>query len=179
MRCVALLRAVNVGSANQIAMKPLCARLAEHGFGPVTSHLRSGNLTVSADGGASAHEAEIERLIRDGFGLDVAVMLRTAAEWRGLIGANPFRREAAADPAKMQLGVLKSAVSREAFETLREGYAGPERLELGDRALFMVYPDGMGRSKLTTRRIETALGTEITVRNWNTVEKLRQMTEAG
>jgi len=36
----------------------------------------------------------------------------------------------------------------------------------------MVYPDGIGRSRLTSAVIENKLGTRGTARNWNTVLKL-------
>ena len=40
------------------------------------------------------------------------------------------------------------------------------------RELYIVYPDGIGRSKLTNQLIERMLGTRGTARNWNTVLKL-------
>ncbi len=42
----------------------------------------------------------------------------------------------------------------------------------GARHLYITYPDGAGRSKLTGTFIEKKLGTSGTARNWNTVLKL-------
>jgi uncharacterized protein (DUF1697 family) len=56
---------------------------------------------------------------------------------------------------------------------LQDSIAGPERVAAEGRHLYIHYADGIGRSKLTTARIEKALGTRGTARNWNTVLKLR------
>ncbi len=43
--------------------------------------------------------------------------------------------------------------------------------------LYIVYPDGIGRSRLTGTLIETKLGTRGTGRNWNTVVKLEALAD--
>ena len=43
---------------------------------------------------------------------------------------------------------------------------------------YFVYPDGMGRSKLTPNLIEKHLGGAGTARNWNTVLKVLALTRA-
>ena len=50
-----------------------------------------------------------------------------------------------------------------------------ERVRAGSRHAYFVYPDGVGRSRLTNLLIESKLGTRGTARNWNTVLKLRGM----
>ena len=41
--------------------------------------------------------------------------------------------------------------------------------------MFIHYPNGAGRSKLNINRVERALGTTATGRNWRTVAKLLEM----
>jgi uncharacterized protein (DUF1697 family) len=43
------------------------------------------------------------------------------------------------------------------------------------RHLSIVYPDGVGRSRLTNALSESALGGPGTGRNWNTVVKVRAL----
>ena len=45
------------------------------------------------------------------------------------------------------------------------------------REAYIVYPDGMGRSRLTATVIDRALKTSGTARNWNTVRKLAALAE--
>ena len=43
------------------------------------------------------------------------------------------------------------------------------------RHAYIVYPDGIGRSRLTNKLIDSKLGTRGTGRNWNTVLKLADL----
>jgi uncharacterized protein (DUF1697 family) len=49
---------------------------------------------------------------------------------------------------------------------------GRERVAGDGSGIYVVYPDGAGRSKLTTALMERHLKTRVTGRNWNTVLKL-------
>jgi uncharacterized protein (DUF1697 family) len=75
--------------------------------------------------------------------------------------------------------LLKTAPDPGAVDDLRASMAGPERLETGSRELFLTYPAGIGRSKLTGPFIERKLQTRGTGRNWNTVQKLSAMLRDG
>ncbi len=48
----------------------------------------------------------------------------------------------------------------------------PDRLQLRGREVYLRYPNGSGRSKLTNSLIEKRLGVESTARNWNSVQRL-------
>ena len=52
---------------------------------------------------------------------------------------------------------------------LRAAIVGREAIEAVGAHAYLVYPDGIGRSRLTTALIERTLGTRGTGRNWNTV----------
>jgi uncharacterized protein (DUF1697 family) len=45
--------------------------------------------------------------------------------------------------------------------------------------VFVHYPNGQGRSKVTNAVLERLLGTPATARNWNTVGKLLALTSPG
>ena len=53
-----------------------------------------------------------------------------------------------------------------------------EVVEAVGNHLYAVYPDGIGRSKLTPKLIESKLGTSATGRNWNTVLKIAALAAA-
>lgn len=99
--------------------------------------------------------------------------MRTAAEWRELVAANPFPAEARDDPGHLLAMVLKDAPPVAALAALRGAIVGRERVELAGRTAYLVYPDGVGRSRLTAALVEKKLGTRGTARNWNTVLKLQ------
>ena len=105
-------------------------------------------------------------------------MVRSARDWGDIITSNPFPDEAARDPAHLLLFALSEAPSKAAADELRSGWPGPERIAASHREAYLVYPEGIGRSKLTNALIERRLGVRGTGRNWNTVLKLAAMTSS-
>jgi len=89
---------------------------------------------------------------------------------------NPFRDEALRDPGHLLAVLMRQAAKPGAALALRAAIVGKERVELRGREAYFVYPDGVGRSKLTPNLIEKHLGGAGTARNWNTVLKLLAAT---
>ena len=175
---VALLRAVNVGGRRSLAMRDLRDAASSLGLSEVRTVLQSGNLVFDAHGrSAAAIERALEGAIESRLGLDVDCFVRTAREWAALVRDNPFRAEARASPGRLVLMCLKAAPDTKAVKALSAVATGPERLRAAGRELYIVYPDGIGRSRLTGVLIERVLGSRGTVRNWNTVLKLEAMLE--
>jgi uncharacterized protein (DUF1697 family) len=174
---IALLRAVNVGGRS-LRMAELAAMLRRIGFGSVRTLLQSGNVVL--DSGAkrgAALEALLEAETEKRLGIRADYLVRTPAEWREAIAANPFAREAARDPAHLVLVPLKAAPQETRMAALRAAIQGRERANAVGRSLYLVYPDGIGRSKLTLGVVEKALATRGTARNWNTVLRLAALVE--
>ena len=112
------------------------------------------------------------------FGLKTDFFVRSAGEWMELIRENPFAKDARDDPSHLLVLPLKNAPKAGAVEALRGAIKGRETIAAKGRQLYAVYPDGIGRSKLTIATIEKALGTRTTGRNWNTVLKLAALAES-
>lgn len=175
---IALLRAINVGGRSAVAMADLRAMAADLGLDQPRTLLQSGNLVFSDEGRSDAEleqALQAKAIIR--LGLDTDIMVRGAAEWAHVVAANPFPREAAADPGHLLLMALKTPPDPSTFPALRAAIKGPERVELSGRHAWLVYPDGVGRSKLTNTVIERRLGVRGTARNWNTVLKLAALAQ--
>jgi uncharacterized protein (DUF1697 family) len=168
---IALLRAVNVGGRS-VAMAALRELLAELGLANPRTLLQSGNALFESSKKPAALESVLEKAIAKGFGLDTEVFVRTAGEWDEAIAANPFAREAEVDPSHLLLIPLKDAPTASKVEALNASIKGRERVVARGRHAYVVYPDGIGRSKLTIAIVESKLATRGTGRNWNTVQKL-------
>jgi uncharacterized protein (DUF1697 family) len=91
------------------------------------------------------------------------------------LAANPFRAEAKRDPARLLVFALKDAPARPQAQALSDAITGREIARVVGRQAYIVYPDGVGRSRLTIALIERKLGTRATGRNWNTATKLGAM----
>src|SRR5262245_10271793 len=87
---IALLRGINVGGHNKIAMAELCSLCGEIGWKEVRSYIQSGNLIFTANTTAAALETELERAVKRQFGCEVAAIIRAAKDWPGYIETNPF-----------------------------------------------------------------------------------------
>lgn len=177
---IALLRAVNVGGHAIVAMADLRSLLSALRFTEPRSLLQTGNLVFgSGDLSGEALEARLETTAANRLALRTEFFVRSSAEWQALVAANPFREDAAHDPAHLVLMCLKRAPSAGDVAALRSAISGPERVEAVGRQLYAVYPNGTGRSKLTTALIERTLRTRCTGRNWNTVLKLKALACPG
>lgn len=171
---IALLRAVNVGGRKMVAMSELRDMLTELGFKNVRSLLQSGNLVFDAPRASKNVEALLEKESAKRLGLETPFFVRTAAEWDAIIGANPFPKEAKNDPGRLVVLFLKDVCDA---ATLQKAIKGREVARGKGMQLYVFYPDGQGRSKLTNALIEKTLGTRVTARNWNTVLKLQHVDE--
>jgi uncharacterized protein (DUF1697 family) len=168
---VALLRAVNVGGRS-LAMADLRALAEGLGFTNVRTLLQSGNLVFEADAKkAPALEGTLEAALKK-HGMETDFMVRRAEEFYAVIAANPFLDKAKADPGHLVVMFLKDAPGAKAIMALQAAVKGRELIRHEGRELYIVYPDGIGRSKLTNKFIESRLDTRGTGRNWNTVMKL-------
>jgi uncharacterized protein (DUF1697 family) len=177
---IALLRAVNVGGQNKVGMAELRALLEKLGYENPRSLLGSGNLVF--DGGDGKSAAEIERQLEGAakkrLGLDTDFFVRAGKEWQAIIADNPFPKEAKADPGHLLVVALKDAPAAGAVAALQAAIVGRETVRAEGRQAYVVYPDGIGRSRLTMALIEKKLGTRGTARNWNTVLKLGVLAPA-
>jgi uncharacterized protein (DUF1697 family) len=175
---VALLRGINVGGRNLVAMSDLRDLLGALGFAGARSLLQSGNLVFASDRPTGA---DLERLLEietaSRLGVTADYLVRSAAEWGPVIARNPFPEEAKRDPGRLVVMFLKAAPHARDVQALQAAIEGPESLRCDGKHLYVVYPAGIGRSKLTSTLIERKLGVRGTGRNWNTVLKLAALCE--
>jgi uncharacterized protein (DUF1697 family) len=156
-----------------MSMARLCEALAALGLADLRPLLQTGNLVFrTGRASGSSLEQRLEKEVAARLGVRTDFFVRTLREWTTIIDANPYTAEAARDPGHLLLIVARDRVKPADVQALHGAIRGHERVAAGERHLYAVYPDGVGRSKLTTALIEKTLGTRVTARNWNTVRKL-------
>ncbi|MBA2809837.1 DUF1697 domain-containing protein [Streptomyces sp. KM273126] len=174
----ALLRGINVGGGKKVPMADLRTLLTGLGHTGVATYLQSGNAVFTTDGGDEhTLAADIAQAVEKHFGFTVEVLVRDHTYLKAVRDACPFP---AADLAPKQLHVtyFSNPVETARFASVDQQALLPEEFRLGDRALYLYAPDGLGRSKLaeTLSRPRLLKGLTATSRNWNTVVKLVEMT---
>ena len=159
-RTAILLRAVNLGSRNQLSMPEVRRRLEAHGYQDVVTYLRSGNVVAAGDVAAG----DIAEL------LGVDVITRSHAELREIVDGNPFPQHAD-EPAKLAVAFC----DRAPIGSIPPDAYAPDEFIVKTKNIFLWYPQGQGRSKMGPG-FGKKLGVMTTVRNWNTVRKLLELT---
>ena len=173
---IALLRAVNVGGRKPLMMAELRHLLTELGFINARSLLQSGNLVFQSNARKGTDlEDFLEVEAAERIDLHTDFLVRTGEEWKWIVANNPFQDEAKRDPAHLVVMFLKRTPSAQQVEALQSSITGPEIVRFDGRQAYIVYPAGIGRSRLTNTLIEKKLGTRGTARNWNTVLKLASL----
>jgi uncharacterized protein (DUF1697 family) len=105
------------------------------------------------------------------------VVLRNASELRAAIAKNPYASRQGIDPTKLLVTFLAGEPGPEARGNALAIKTFPEELRIDGREVYIYFPNGMARPKMSWSRIERALKTSGTGRNWNTVTKLLAMAE--
>lgn len=86
---IAFLRAVNLGT-RMVKMATLVEFVEALGYDQVSTHINSGNVVFDATGRREAIERTMENSFEKAFGFEVTTFVRTAAELRKAIAAEPF-----------------------------------------------------------------------------------------
>ena len=134
--------------------------------------LQSGNVVLRGRvKTAAALEALLEKEIGRRLGVSADFHVRTADEWRRVVGANPFRDEAVKAPSHLLVTFFKAPLDPKKVTALQAAITGREAVRCDGRQLYMTFPDGIGDSKAPAL-VDKTLGARGTSRNWNTVMKL-------
>jgi uncharacterized protein (DUF1697 family) len=160
---IALLRGINVVGANQLPMKDLAALCGVCGFAKARTWIQSGNVLFESRLQEAAVQRKLEVALASKLSKKIAVMVRTPAEMRAVLDANPFRDK---EPSKVLVAFLDGPMPADALAGIAT--PGGEQVRPGKREIFIYYPDGMGRSRFRP----PLRGASVTMRNINTVAKL-------
>lgn len=174
---VALLRGVNVGGNNAVSMPTLRAACEDLGFANVQSYIQSGNLVFGSDTSAGSIAGQLEDLVLASFGLNIAVVVRSAAGLADVVARNPYRDEATANGSRVFVQFFAEPPPAPQVAKLDPTNSPGEGFTLDGRELYLNLPDGAGKSKLIIH-VGAKLGKLGTARNWNTVLKLLALTRS-
>lgn len=178
VRCVVLLRGVNVGRAKRVPMAAFRTLLQELGFASVRTLLNSGNAVVdAASADVDAHADAIAAGLRERLGVDAPVVVKTAAAWARVVAGNPMPPPPE-EHARFLVAVGRTPADVRSLAALEPLVRAPDRLVLGDDAAYLHCPDGLLASPLASGALGKA-GRGVTTRNWATVLKLHALAGDG
>ena len=187
---VGLLRGINLGGRNKVAMADLRGLVSELGHADVSTYIQSGNVlftaaadTGTSDTGTSALAAGLTRAIADKLGVSSPVVVVSREELAQIVAANPFPAEP--DPRRVHAVVLSEppwpdlAVKLDAARAKSAAASEADQVQAIGRTLYLHTPAGYGRSVLAEALLRVVSspksGATGTARNWATMTKLLEL----
>jgi uncharacterized protein (DUF1697 family) len=175
-RHVVLLRGINIGARNRIAMGELREALEDAGFKDVRTYLQSGNVVLESTAKSESVARKCERVIAKRFGLEIAVVARTRADLTRIVKRNPLGK-VAKDPKRYQVSFLSAKLPAKVVRELEAAAAESEQVVVSGREIYAWHPKTIARSRLWTMLAGKGLGVTATSRNWTTVEALLALAD--
>jgi uncharacterized protein (DUF1697 family) len=174
-RYAILLRGVNVGGARRIAMPALKAALEGLGYTDVITYLQSGNAVVTSRqrSGAAVEKSVRTQLIAE-CRIETDVIVRTGAELRATLEANPFP-DAATEPTRLYALFLASEPAPALVAGLAADTWAPDEFAPGPGCYYQRFRTSPARSKMAAG-LPGKLKVVGTARNWNSVIALAALT---
>jgi uncharacterized protein (DUF1697 family) len=171
---IILLRAVMPTGKNKVPMAQLREILARDGFGNVRTYIQSGNVLVDTDLPLKRVGSRVHELIQKNIGPDLTVVARTSAELRKVLAGNPFQQ--GHEVSRVFFVLFAQNPAPEKVEELLAEDFGAEKLVITEDAAYMYIPGTYGRGKLSSNFLEKKLDVAATMRNFNTMNKLVEIS---
>ena len=171
---VALLGGINVGGRT-LTSAALHTIAEGCGFTEVSTFIQSGNVLFRSSARANAAGDRLHDAILEAAGIDTRVAMRTAAQLRAVVAANPLL-DRTDDPTKLSVMFLFDGVTPTPSAVDSAVYA-PDEVAIIGREAYLHTPNGMGRTKLVPA-VMKRLGLAGTTRNWRSTSKLADLATA-
>ena len=156
-------------------MAPLRQVLVDAGFVDVRTYIQSGNVLARSALTGSQVEKVVHQEIEKHFGGDIVVLARTSLQVRQIFADNPFKD---ADTAKVYFTILRSRPSEEKIQWLASQRFLPDTFVVTHEAIYIHSPVAYGLTKLNNNFIERTLEVSATTRNYRTMKKLIELSDA-
>ncbi len=176
---VAMLRGINLGGKNTIKMTELVKTFESMGFQDVKTYIQSGNVVFKAESlNRIKLEAQIHSQISEDFGLDVPVLVLESMVLEEIRNENPFVERDDIDLTKLHVTFLEIEPDKVKVAAINPEKYLPDEFMVKGKTVYLHCPVAYGTTKLNNGFFENKLKVKATTRNWNTVNKLVEMTRA-
>lgn len=172
---VILLRGVMPTGKNKVLMAPLRAALGRTGLKDVQTYIQSGNVVAASDLSQAVLEKLVHDVIRKKLGADLAVIARTAEQFRRALARNPFPR---ADGSRLYFSLLADRPDSGLVKKFRGLDFSPDEIRVVDDVIYTLYATKLSDSRFNNNFFERQLGVAATTRNFNTMTKLVELSSA-
>ena len=171
-RCIAFLRAVNVGG-RFIKMEALRAAFEALGLDAIETFIASGNVIFATRArGLGALERKIEAHLHAAFGFEIHTFVRTEAELAAIVAHEAFDPAEAAAAKTHVVGFVAGPLDALAAQSLAIFQHPDDRFHFRQRELYWLSTKGQDEATFSNAAFERALRTRATFRNISTLRSL-------
>lgn len=175
---ISMLRGINVSGQKMIKMDALRQMYELLNFSNVRTYIQSGNVVFQSPNTNCLNvEQAIAQQIKQTFGFEVPVMVKTLSELKTVATNNPFVEDRHEDISKLHVTFLSQQAQQNYLEKLNTTQYAPDEFVIIANTIYLFCPNGYGKTKLTNNFFETKLKLLATTRNWKTVNELVNIAE--
>lgn len=173
---VAFLRGINVGGHHKVPMAELRSELEKLDFKNVVTLLNSGNIIF--DTNDSDFEDKVAHHLEKSFGFPIPVIIRKYGKINELLTDNPFKDVTISKDIRLYVTFLQK--DKETDLKLPWSSADNSYKIIGkrDETLFSVLDLSLSKTPKAMEVLEKHYGTDLTTRNWNTIERIGKKLRA-
>ena len=173
---IAILRGINVSGKNKILMQDLKALFESLNFKNVKTYIQSGNVVFDSNSLKNL-ETLIQQKIKEQFGFDVPVIVRTVDEITNILKHNPYLKQKNIELDKLHITFLSETPIKENLTKIHTYNFAPDVFEIIGNEVYLHCPNGYGNTKLSNTFFENKLKVTATTRNWKTVNEIAKLCE--
>jgi uncharacterized protein (DUF1697 family) len=172
VRYVALLRGINVGGRNLVAMTALREAFEAAGFGAVSTYIQSGNVLFESDGPRGSLEDDLEAMLERRFGVPLVVVVRSHRQLRNVVEKAPAHFGQRPDTYHSDVIFLKAPLtSRQAMRVVAQR-EGVDQAWPGAGVVYFARLSERRTESRMSRIVGTPEYQQMTIRSWSTTTKL-------
>ena len=171
-RYVALLRGINVGGRNIIAMADLREAFEADGYEEVRTYIQSGNVLFESDAAPDSLEDALEAMLERRFGFPLVVVLRSHVQLRSVVEEAPdgFGRDP--DTYHSDVIFLKAPLSSQQAMGVVDLRDGVDQAWPGTGVIYFARLSERRAQSRMSRIVGTPEYSQMTIRSWTTTTKL-------
>ena len=174
---IAFLRGINVGGHKKIKMADLRLLLEGLGYKEVLTYIQSGNVIFnSLEEERDKLENQISEAIKNQYGFEVPVLVKTRTEINNILDINPYNDADDLASNKIYFVLLKKVPKIEDIEATSAIIFENEKFIITPECVFIRYDLGAGKAKCGINFFESKLKVAATSRNYRTMTKLLELS---
>jgi uncharacterized protein (DUF1697 family) len=169
---VALLRGINVGGNNVIAMADLCQVVADAGMDDVRTYIQSGNVLFASDRPRASLEAHLETTLAQAFGRPLTVVVRSHHQMRNVVTKAPEGFGASPDTYHCDAVFLRSPLTPAGAMEVVQLRDGVDEVWPGTGVIYFARLSAQRTRSKMHKIVGTPQYRLMTIRSWSTTTKL-------